>query len=272
MSVDPSSGKPKKNKLPHLEFDFDHSDESEKVSGHSAEPAREPEETVVPPSTFKPFGKPVSTHFEPEPVKSPNPTTESGVPKPTSSGGTALGSFKAQSTAIPKKPISAASLKSVTPEPPSTPPPKTETPMSSQIPSMSDFRRNAERQSREQQSTGSILSGIAYALLAAILIVASLASFGGYVMWRQIQSQATTVAQLSDKLNVEVATLREEAEAARKTSDEVVRRQQEQINRLTSTLEQQRIAFVNEQKKKDRDIQLLQGNVKRLEARFGGTR
>ena len=144
--------------------------------------------------------------------------------------------------------------------------------MSSQIPGMSDFRRNAERQSREQQSTGSILSGIAYALLASILIVASLASFGGYVMWRQIKSQATTVAQLSDKLNAEVTTLREEAVESRKISDETVRRQQEQVNRLNAALEQQRIAFSNELKKRDQSIQTLQGNVKKLENRFGPSR
>lgn len=144
--------------------------------------------------------------------------------------------------------------------------------MNSSIPSMTDFRRNAERQVREQQATGSILSGIAYALLAAIILVASLSAFGGYVMWRQIQNNATTVTQLNDKLNAEVAALREEAVEVRRANDEVIKRQQEQVNRLTSALEQQRGAFVAEQKRRDAQIQSLQTALKRQEGRFGGSR
>lgn len=144
--------------------------------------------------------------------------------------------------------------------------------MNSSIPSMSDFRRNAERQSKEQKSTGTILSGIAYGLIAAILLVASLSAFGGFVMWRQIQNNATTVAQVNDKLNAEVAALREEAAEARKATDEVIKRQQEQINRLTAVTEQQRGAFVAEQKKRDREIQALQAAIKRQDSRFSGTR
>jgi len=147
-----------------------------------------------------------------------------------------------------------------------------ETPMSSQIPSMSDFRRNAERQSKEQKVTGNILSGIAYALLAVILIVASLSGFGGYVMWRQIQSQATTVAQLSDKLNNEVAVLREESAITKKNANENFRRQQEILNKTTVALEQQRASFLAEQKKKDREILSLQGRLNRIENRFNSNR
>jgi len=147
-----------------------------------------------------------------------------------------------------------------------------ETPMSSQIPSMSDFRRNAERQSKEQKVTGNILSGIAYALLAVILIVASLSAFGGYVMWRQIQSQATTVAQLSDKLNNEVAVLREESAITKKNANENFRRQQEILNKTTVALEQQRASFLAEQKKKDREILSLQGRLNRIENRFNSNR
>ncbi len=91
-------------------------------------------------------------------------------------------------------------------------------------------------------------------------------------MWRQIKSQATTVAQLSDKLNAEVATLREEAAETRKASDESIRRQQDQVNRLNTALEQQRVAFVNELKKRDQNIQALQGSVKKLENRLAPSR
>lgn len=262
MSMDSPSGKSKKSKPSHLEFEF------EDLSVKS--PIEKPEELIPDLEEKKeeipemPFGKPISTHFEKESDKVIAPEPPSPLLK-----GTSLGSFKAQSTALPTKPIaSPASHQRIEKETISKPLPPMETPMSSQIPSMSDFRRNAERQSKEQKATGSILSGIAYSLLAVIIIVASLSAFGGYVMWRQIQSQATTVAQLSDQLNSEVATLRQEAAQSRKTSEEAFRRQQESLNKLTVSLEQQRATFLAEQKKKDQQIQSLQSRVSRIESRF----
>ncbi len=284
------TGKPKKNKLSHLEFDFDGLPLEEEASATPGKrPVHSEEKREILPEM--PFGKPISPHFEKESEKDLH---SSPAPSPLLKG-TAIGSFKAQSTAMPSKPISAPSSlgsqslskesvkeilrptlkepqKETLKDPLLTPLPPMETPMSSQIPSMSDFRRNAERQSKEQQATGSILSGIAYALLAVIIIVASLSAFGGYVMWRQIQNQATTVAQLSDKLNNEVAALREEAALTKKNSDEAFRRQQEVVNKLNLSLEQQRSTFLAEQKKKDREIQSLQGRLNRVESRFGVSR
>ncbi|MES2307535.1 MAG: hypothetical protein V4507_01635, partial [Verrucomicrobiota bacterium] len=139
MNMDPTSGKPKKNKPSYAEFDFDDSIAPEtSPSKSNLTPAPQEEPTLPPPVSPKPFGKPISSHFESEPVKSSTVPIE---PKAPSSGGTALGSFKAQSTVLPKKPITAAALKPTPPpqqpSPPASTPPPTETPMSSQIPSMS---------------------------------------------------------------------------------------------------------------------------------------
>ena len=282
MSMESPTGKSKKSKASHLEFDFDNPSATDSGAEKPEVPSPIPEKIDFLPE--KPFGKPISSDFEKEPENDSPPESPSPLLK-----GTAIGSFKAQSTVIPSK------SKSVPPENKFvgkevfkevfketvqetekktllTPLPPMETPMSSQIPSMSDFRRNAERQSKEQKTTGNILSGIAYALLAVIMIVASLSAFGGYVMWRQIQSQATTVAQLSDKLNNEVAVLRDEAAITKKNADENFRRQQEILNKTIVSLEQQRANFLAEQKKKDREILSLQGRLTRIENRINSNR
>ncbi len=274
MSMESPTGKSKKSKVSHLEFDFDIASSIDASAEKPEAPSPIPEK--IDPLPEKPFGKPISSDFEKESDNDPLPEPPSPLLK-----GTAIGSFKAQSTAAPSKPrrvtseskfsgkeVSKETVEETEKETLLKPLPPMETPMSSQIPSMSDFRRNAERQSKEQKATGNILSGIAYALLAVILMVASLSAFGGYVMWRQIQSQATTVAQLSDKLNNEVAVLREESAIAKKNADDNFRRQQEILNKTTASLEQQRASFFAEQKRKDREIQALQGRLNRIENRF----
>ncbi len=278
MSMDSPTGKSKKSKASHLEFDFDITSATDSEAEKLEASSPIPEKIDFLPE--KPFGKPISSDFEKESENDSLPEPPSPLLK-----GTAISSFKAQSTAIPSKlksatheskslgkEVSKETVKESEKENLLNPLPPMETPMSSQIPSMSDFRRNAERQSKEQKATGNILSGIAYALLAVILIVASLSAFGGYVMWRQIQSQATTVAQLSDKLNNEVAVLREESAITKKNADENFRRQQEILNKTTVALEQQRASFLAEQKKKDREILSLQGRLNRIENRFNSNR
>lgn len=77
----------------------------------------------------------------------------------------------------------------------SSPSPMSTTPS----PTFSQFQQNVARQSREQRAVGSLLSGVAIAIIMAILLVAGLAAYGGYILSQQIKQQSATVAQLDAK-------------------------------------------------------------------------
>lgn len=132
-------------------------------------------------------------------------------------------------------------------------------------PSMSDFRRNTERQAREQENMGTLLSGVAYALIGGILLVATLAGFGGYILWRQIQNNATTVAQVDEKYSKEVAMLQDSNKALADQLDGMSRKQQEQVNRLAAALDAQRAESKTDRLNRDRQVTTLQQRVKKLE-------
>lgn len=57
---------------------------------------------------------------------------------------------------------------------------------------------SVERQSREQRTVNNFLNGVALSLICGILVVASLATIGGYVLWSQIQDQSATVSLLEN--------------------------------------------------------------------------
>ena len=77
-------------------------------------------------------------------------------------------------------------------------------------PTISEFRRNAERQRREQQSTSTLLSTTAYIFLGSLVLVAALAGFGGYTLWKQIKNQSVTITQLEAKFDGQVSALNQE--------------------------------------------------------------
>jgi len=83
----------------------------------------------------------------------------------------------------------------------------TSSPSMSTTPNFNQFQQNIQRQSREQKALGSILSGVALSLIGFILLVALLAGFGGYVLYRQIQRQSVTVDQLETSLTKEIKNL-----------------------------------------------------------------
>lgn len=142
--------------------------------------------------------------------------------------------------------------------------------MSSSLPSMTDFRRNAERQSREQRSFSTILSSAAYALFFSILLVAILAGWGGYILWKQIENQSVTVAQLDAKYAAETASLKEDLERTHDQLDKtaaLASKQQEQIIRLSSNLEETSSSLRAERQSRTRETAELRAQIKSLQHR-----
>jgi hypothetical protein len=135
-------------------------------------------------------------------------------------------------------------------------------------PLMSDFRKNVERQSREQKSVGSILSTVAYSLIAGIFLVAVLAGFGGYVLWKQIQDQSVTVSQLDSKYQLRTTELADELSQASLQIGELqaaLKKQQDQLTRVSAISEETSASLRIERQTRAKEMIELQKRIRRLE-------
>lgn len=79
--------------------------------------------------------------------------------------------------------------------------------MNGTTPAALNVKRSIDRQRKEQRAVTSILSGVGLGLLLIIVGCATLSAFGGFVLWKQIQQQSVTVAQMEQKFNQELAAL-----------------------------------------------------------------
>lgn len=71
-------------------------------------------------------------------------------------------------------------------------------------------RKNIERQTKEQSTINQIIKGVTITLIIGILFVAALASVGGYALYKQIQDQSLTIAQLENNTQRRMAAMEEE--------------------------------------------------------------
>jgi predicted PurR-regulated permease PerM len=79
--------------------------------------------------------------------------------------------------------------------------------MNGSTPAALNVKRSIDRQRKEQRAVTSILSGVGLGLLLIIVGCATLSAFGGYVLWKQIQQQSVTVAQMEQSFNKDLADL-----------------------------------------------------------------
>lgn len=102
----------------------------------------------------------------------------------------------------------------------------------------SQYQQNVQRQRHEQHAVGSILSGVAITLIAAIILVAFLAGYGGWVLSRQIKEQNVTLNDLAKKNERTFALLNEDLKSAEKAIDELTATDQA-LKQRVSTLQTQ---------------------------------
>jgi hypothetical protein len=165
---------------------------------------------------------------------------------------------KIQSTVLPSNPIKTL---------PTTPMLQT---TSSTPPSVSDFRRNAERQAREQKAVGNVLSWVAYGLLGGILMVAALAGFGGYTLWKMIQEQSVTVAQFESAFTEEITTLNgivQKQDEQLTQMRALAAKQQDQITKVTARADETAAQLRAYKATTDREMADLRGRLRRMEGR-----
>jgi hypothetical protein len=131
-------------------------------------------------------------------------------------------------------------------------------------PSFAQFQQNVQRQSREQRAVGSLLSGVAVALLVSIILVAALAGYGVYILSQQIKQQSATVAQLDSKMSANFELLQtslKETASAVDTLNSQTQAQKQQIQSVFNQLE-----TIRSQNKADRAA--LETRLKKLDVRL----
>jgi Tfp pilus assembly protein PilE len=130
--------------------------------------------------------------------------------------------------------------------------------------SFSQYQQNVQRQAREQRIFGSFLNIVAIALVGAILLVAVLAAYGGYILSHQIKQQSATITQMESRFRADIAALNDSLKQTRDTVDTlegVSQAQKQQITWLNAQL-----TDVRGQTKKEREI--LQSRLQRIESRL----
>ncbi len=139
----------------------------------------------------------------------------------------------------------------------------------------SQYEQNIKRQTREQSAVGNLLSGVAVTLIASILIVAILASFGGWVLYRQIQNQSVTVSQLDSKMTADLQTLRgdlHKTSLALDQAETLVQSQKQQITWLQTQLEDVRATARRDGGASQLRLQKIEKRLADIERREGVAR
>ena len=136
--------------------------------------------------------------------------------------------------------------------------------MNGSTPAALNVKRSIDRQRKEQRAVTSILSGVGLGLLLIIVGCATLSAFGGYVLWKQIQQQSVTVAQMEQKINKDLADLQaRDAELASGLESAGA-----QLAKQMSSLEQ----IKSQVNRHDKDVSTLKQRLSMIEGDSGGSR
>lgn len=142
-----------------------------------------------------------------------------------------------------------------------------------------DFRRNVQRQVREQRTVGSIL-GIFVALIA-LLLVAGLcfAGYGAYILFQDLGAQKVSTSQMRSALRGDIEQLQAAQEKARKDLriiQDALIDQQEDTARLADSvgfrLDKIQDAVNEEQRARQSETLLLRRRAAELEQKIGEQR
>lgn len=212
------------------------------------------------PRTAKARGAPVSPSAPNDSVSSGEPPSfRSGPrsqPTPDRSEPVATASVTPQSESESPATESVVALNPLSPEPE-----RKEPRMNPTQPEPLNVKKTIERQSREQQAMSHLLNGVAIAFVCGLLLVASLAGLGGYVLYKQLMNQSASLALLETNTLERFAEL-ESRMAAR--NRELAQLQQEANLRLTNLQGQ----FEQYRSQTTQSISLLTSANARLERRL----
>lgn len=230
MSKDPTPPQARRPpKARTLEFDLGLA--PTKTSRPARSQAKDKSPPLHPPST-----QPPHFHARPRRTTNPPPAAESApksVPPPEPT----------QATATP--------IPTATGEPT----------MNQAQPAPLNVKKTIERQSREQNAMSHLLNGAAIAFLCTVLLIASLAGLGGYVLYKQLRNQSATIALLETNTLERFAELETRMAARNKELAEL----QHDANLRLTTLQGQ---FEQYRAQTTQSISLLTSANARLERRL----
>ncbi len=122
---------------------------------------------------------------------------------------------------------------------------------------ISDFKKNADRQAKEQRAVGGVIQWIGYALITGLLMVTFAAAFGGYTLWKMVQAQSVTVAQLDSRYSSEITALQQSNQKLQEQLQQAQAKQQDQITQLTNKINDDETALRTTRQQIDRDFSTL---------------
>ena len=152
-------------------------------------------------------------------------------------------------------------------------------PIPSVRPTAPDYRRNVQRQVREQRAVGSIL-GIVVALIALLLLAGiGFAGYGAYILFQDLGAQKVSTSQLRAALRGDIDQLQAAQEKARKDLriiQDALIDQQEDTARLADSvgfrLDKLQDAVNEEQRARQAETLLLRRRAAELEQKLGEQR
>ncbi|MBX7156921.1 MAG: hypothetical protein K1X66_00845 [Verrucomicrobiae bacterium] len=142
-----------------------------------------------------------------------------------------------------------------------------------------DYRKNVQRQVREQKKVSSALGLITYGVLGVVLLFGALAGYGAYVIFGELRTQKATAEQIRRDLNGQIETLQANLSQTQSALEQQSQQANETIMNLQKQLETQKTGWqadlANEKKirngalqKRDDEIYELRQRVRRLENRY----
>jgi hypothetical protein len=140
-----------------------------------------------------------------------------------------------------------------------------------------DYRTNVERQAREQRSVGNILSYFVYGLIAVFILGAGLAIYGSVIIFQQLHDESATISDLDAKyalkvsaVDTQLATTQNslaEAQAQIQRQQDLLTKQQEDLNRLLAASSDNASALKAEARARAQDEALLRARIRDLESK-----
>ena len=243
-------------------------------------PAVAPTNSTAPkPATESAAAKPATSSATTAPKTASSPTT-SASPHGTRPATLYYSSYPRKETPSSMKTTPAASpaAASTTPSPSATRPATTAAPSAARPATANiDYRANVERQSREQKSVGNILVYFVYGLIAVFVISGGLAIYGSVIIFDKLHDQSATLSDLDTKYAAKVSALTTQltttqdtlaqAQAQITRQQDLINKQQEDLNRLIAGLTDDANAIKSEKQTRAQETATLRARLRDLEYR-----
>lgn len=132
-----------------------------------------------------------------------------------------------------------------------------------------DYRKNVQRQVREQKKVSSALGLVIYAILGVIILFGALAGYGAYVIFGELRTQKATAEQIRRELNGQIETLQANLSQTQTALEQQSQQANETILNLQKQLETQKTAWQNDlaNEKKIRNVALQKRDSELYEVR-----